>query len=109
MLTVARRGDRVGRLGGDEFALIQRVTDQIDADLFARRMVQVMSEPYELSAGRIEISASIGLATRAGRVEDFESMLQEADLALREAKKQGRATVCLFDPAMAGRRACGGS
>ncbi|MEH3118217.1 MAG: EAL domain-containing protein [Methylorubrum populi] len=98
----ARRDDVVGRLGGDEFALIQRVPDVTAALAFAQRLVAEIGRPFELSSGRIEAGVSIGVATHEDRdvAADVERLLQNADLALRQAKSLERGTVCAFEPAM---------
>ncbi|WP_407523924.1 putative bifunctional diguanylate cyclase/phosphodiesterase [Methylobacterium oryzisoli] len=100
----ARREDIVGRLGGDEFALIQRVPDTAAALAFAHRLVAEIAAPFDLSVGRVEVGVSIGVATHrdgddAGAA-DVERLLQDADLALRQAKALERGTVCAFEPAM---------
>ena len=100
----ARRDDVVGRLGGDEFALIQRVPDAAAAIAFAHRLVTAIAEPFELSGGRVEVGVSIGVATHEDRETaaeaDIERLLQDADLALRQAKSLERGTVCAFEPVM---------
>ncbi|MGI4764331.1 MAG: putative bifunctional diguanylate cyclase/phosphodiesterase [Janthinobacterium lividum] len=95
-----RRDDVVARLGGDEFALLQRVPDASTARAIADQLAKAIGAPYDLSTGRVEIGVSIGVATHSGVVANLEPLLQDADLALREAKVANRGTVCCFDPAM---------
>ncbi len=99
-----RRDDVVGRLGGDEFAVIQRVPDVASALAFAHRLVAEITEPFELAGGRVEVGVSIGVATHEDRddsgIPDIERLLQNADLALRQAKSLERGTVCVFEASM---------
>ncbi|GGD96181.1 hypothetical protein GCM10011390_13670 [Aureimonas endophytica] len=91
----------VGRLGGDEFALLRLVRSEAEAEAFAEALLAAIVRPYALSCGRLDAGVSIGVALRrAGAAEDVETLLQNADLALRHAKSNGRGTVHLFDPAL---------
>ena len=95
-----RRGDIVARLGGDEFAVVQRVADEAAAAATAQGLVAVLSEPYEISFGRLAIGASVGVATRVVHDVDMDPLLHDADLALRHAKSEGRGTISVFDISM---------
>ena len=95
-----RGRDVIGRLGGDEFALLMVDSDEAGAGVLARRLLAVISEPYELDGTAIRIGASIGImmAPRGGL--DARTLLKSADLAMYQAKQEGRGTACLFDAAM---------
>ncbi len=95
-----RRGDIVARLGGDEFAVVQRAADEAAADALAQRLAAVLSRPYEISTGRIEVGASVGVATRPALGVDMDGLLHDAELALRNAKAEGPGTVGVFHPDM---------
>jgi diguanylate cyclase (GGDEF)-like protein/PAS domain S-box-containing protein len=91
--------DLVARLGGDEFAIVQRLTPQpTSAIALAERVLKGLS-PMVARGHRVEISASIGIAP-LDEVADYETLLRRADLALYDAKKSGRNTWRLFEPAM---------
>jgi diguanylate cyclase (GGDEF)-like protein len=95
-----RRGDIVARLGGDEFAVVQRVSEEAAATATAQRLVNVLSEPYDVACGRLHIGASIGIAIRAVEDLDMDPLLHDADLALRHAKTEGRGIFSVFDARM---------
>ncbi|UIN34118.1 putative bifunctional diguanylate cyclase/phosphodiesterase [Methylobacterium oryzae] len=95
-----RRGDVVARLGGDEFALVQRVSVDAAATSTAQRLVNVLSEPFDLACGRVHTGASIGLAIRAVQDLDMDPLLHDADLALRHSKTEGRGIVSVFEASM---------
>jgi diguanylate cyclase (GGDEF)-like protein len=99
-----RRADIAARLGGDEFALVMRVADGADAMAVAQRLLGVLSQPYDVSSGRLDVGASIGVTTRAvldmAPDWDIDPLLHDADLALRHAKTAGRGAVTAFEPRM---------
>ena len=93
--------DVVARLGGDEFVILQsRVTSPDDVAALAKRTIELLGEPYEIEGHQLVIGASIGaaLATREGQSAD--DLLKNADMALYQAKADGRGTWRLFEPEM---------
>jgi len=86
-----REVDTVARLGGDEFALILiDIRDVRAAEDIAERLLQKLQEPYKLMDDQVFISASIGIALSVGTDADADDLLRKADIALYEAKKNGR-------------------
>ena len=101
LLDVVREHDTISRLGGDEFAIIQVVEDaSTDASNLARRVIDTLSQPYELDSHQVVIGASIGIALAPddGRAPD--ELLKNADLALYRAKADGRGTFRFFEAEM---------
>ncbi len=94
-------GTHVGRLGGDEFAVVL-YGDQSDERLakIAGRIIADLSRIFVIGAARIHIGATIGIARggRDGQVE--EALMRNADLALYQAKEDGRGGYALFRPEM---------
>jgi len=90
-----RSTDLVFRLGGDEMAVLLLVAPH-EGYALAKRIVECLSQPYQLRGNTIEIGASIGVAfSRRG---DEASLVQHnADLALYAAKEAGRGRVIAFD------------
>ena len=74
--------DVAARLGGDEFAVLVHGTAD-EAMLTAHRLLAVLGEPYEVDAGSVFLSASLGVA-------DTGELIRDADLALRYAKQRGK-------------------
>jgi diguanylate cyclase (GGDEF)-like protein/PAS domain S-box-containing protein len=90
----------VGRLGGDEFLVVVSGPDHAaEARRAADALRDAVGEPFHLGLRRFVVSASLGLAVGAER----EQLLRHADLALYEAKGQGRNRVVDFDAALADR------
>ncbi|MDB5615843.1 EAL domain-containing protein [Tardiphaga sp.] len=101
MREMLRADDFVARFGGDEFVVFQRgIKSNHDAADLARRIVERLSERYEVDNHQVEIGASVGIAlTQPGVGAD--SLLKNADMALYRAKASGRGTFCFFREEMA--------
>ncbi|UCI07245.1 EAL domain-containing protein [Mesorhizobium sp. B1-1-8] len=92
-----REVDTVARLGGDEFAIILLdVRDVRSAEDIADRLLQKLREPFKLIDDQIFASASIGIALSSGPDTDADDLLRKADIALYEAKKNGRGRYQIF-------------
>ncbi len=99
---ILRRDDFVARFGGDEFVVFQRgVTSKDDAADLARRIVERLSERYQINHHLVEIGASIGIVMTAPSDRSADTLLKNADMALYRAKALGRGTFCFFREEMA--------
>jgi diguanylate cyclase len=103
---VLRPEDVASRLGGDEFVVLCPDVDGIDTAVgIARRIGDQLQTPFRL-AGEIDasVSSSIGIALAVGQT-GADELLTNADMAMYEAKSQGKARYTVFDEAMRGRAA----
>ena len=84
--------DSVGRFGGEEFMVVLPGTIPADAERAAERIRQEIGKtPIYTSDGSLEVTASLGVVTRAGElVNDATALLVAADTALYESKESGR-------------------
>ncbi len=95
---VVRADDIVGRLGGDEFGIIQpSATDGDDATYLADRLLARLGLPFRIDGHEVTTGASLGTAVlnlhEARELEPVvaaRDLLQQADIALYEAKTDGR-------------------
>jgi diguanylate cyclase (GGDEF)-like protein len=97
-----RPEDFVARFGGDEFVIFLRAIKSVDdVAVLARRIVNRLSERYEIDRHLVEIGASIGIATTTSSGANIDVLLKNADMALYRAKADGRGTFCFFREEMA--------
>jgi diguanylate cyclase (GGDEF)-like protein/PAS domain S-box-containing protein len=93
--------DAVARIGGDEFNfIVERHPDLPGIDLVAQRIIEALTEPFELDGNRIGVGASIGIALYPTDGRDAETLQSNADSALYQAKTQGRGSLCFSSPEM---------
>ncbi len=79
-----------GRLGGDEFAIVIRDASQLDrVHVFAERVIDALSQPYEIDHHSLFIGASIGSAIGPRDGRTVETLMRNADLALYRSKDEG--------------------
>ncbi len=87
---VAGRGE-IGRLGGDEFqVLIPDLDDRGELGEIAKRIIQILSQPYSVEEGRCMIGCSIGIAVAPYDGVERDELTRAADLALYASKNGGR-------------------
>lgn len=100
-----RRGDTLGRLGGDEFVVLLEGTESpADAQLTAERLGVAMGAPFTIDGNEIFISCSIGISHGPTDGTTYEQLLQNADVAMYNAKDSGRATFSVYAPPRSGPR-----
>jgi diguanylate cyclase (GGDEF)-like protein/PAS domain S-box-containing protein len=100
-----RGSDIVARVGGDEFVVLLSalVADPVEAThqatLVGKEILARLAKPYKLDGFIFNCSASIGISLFSHA--DLEAdVLQQADMAMYQAKRRGRNSLCIFDPAM---------
>ena len=101
LATIPAEESIIARLGGDEFAIIQAGAEQpFGATALAERVIQTLSEPYELDGHRAVIGASVGIAIAPADGTDADQLLKNADMALYRAKEEGRSRMRFFEAEM---------
>ena len=89
------------RLGGDEFvALLEPLRRPEDAAAVAQRLLDALAAPYRLDGHDVCSTVSIGIVTSDREDTDPETMLRDADTAMYEAKRRGRARYVVFSADM---------
>jgi diguanylate cyclase (GGDEF)-like protein len=110
-----RQGDRVGRqaasegsngqmaarVGGDEFVVVlEDLRWPDDALTVGQRLLQRLAQPYEIGAHQLFCSVSMGIAPGRQAVGDATALMQDARLAMVEAKRAGGARFVAFEAGM---------
>jgi diguanylate cyclase (GGDEF)-like protein len=91
----------LARLGGDEFVIVQSEAIQPSgAEVLCRRILQVISEPFEVEGQNLYIGASLGVSLAPIDSLDPEQLLKNADVAMYRAKKDGRNSFRFFEAGM---------
>ncbi len=88
LTAIVRAEDTVARVGGDEFtAVLKNIKDKADVDALAKRMVDSIEKPFLIDGHKIEISISIGISIFPSDAHKIEELLNGADKAMYEAKR----------------------
>ena len=103
---VLRETDTLARLGGDEFALLLHDLGQGEdevarvAERVANKLLGVLQSPVRLGDETLVVTASIGITLFRDHETTLDEILQQADMALFQAKSAGRNALSFFDPEM---------
>jgi diguanylate cyclase (GGDEF)-like protein len=94
-------GNYIARLGGDEFCVLSDTYSNEEqclesAKLFAAKLHSEIKKTYDIMGNHLYISASIGVSVVNNRSVNAAEFLKEADMAMYEAKNQGRDGIIVF-------------
>lgn len=98
--------DTIARVGGDEFViLLEGLSGELveavkQIEMVIARVLKALNKPFSISKQKYHISASVGITLFGQSKLDGEEILQQADIAMFQAKKAGRNTYRFFDPKM---------
>jgi diguanylate cyclase (GGDEF)-like protein len=101
LCSCVRPSDVMARLGGDEFAVLQQSPNQPEAaEILAHRLVEALSQPFEIDGQSVSVGTSVGIALYPSDGDSAGTLLRNADTALYGAKNAGRGTHRFFEAAM---------
>jgi diguanylate cyclase (GGDEF)-like protein len=98
---IVRATDALGRLGGDEFVVIaEELSLAAGPEMIAERLLEALKEPFKLEEQetRLTVTASIGIAM--GDRASADELLRDADIAMYQAKWDGRNRYVVFESGM---------
>jgi len=96
-----REGETVARWGGDEFIiLVPEITSVQETVRMARIIIESFAALFDLSGQQLTISTSIGISIFPDDGLDADSLIKKADMAMYQAKEEGRNRYRLFTSAM---------
>jgi len=92
-----RECDAIARWGGDEFTLmLPHLSSAEDISKLAQRILDNLAEPFCLDGQEFYITASLGIALAPYDGQDVETLLRRADMAMYQAKHQGKNNFQLY-------------
>ncbi len=101
LMDTVRTEDTVARFGGDEFAiLVEDLHEAPDSYRVASRILQSLSQNFELGSHVVKSASSIGIALSSSKYSKPEQILADADTAMYLAKRSGKGTYRIFDESM---------
>jgi diguanylate cyclase (GGDEF)-like protein len=96
-----RELDVVARMGGDEFAIIMTQMEQAtDAAALSKRIRESVIKPYQIEGHQIVTDISIGISVAPMDAVESSELMRNADMAMYDAKADGRGTFRFFEPEM---------
>ena len=91
LLQCVRETDTVARIGGDEFVLVlPDLHTRENAEMVAKRVIEILSQPIDVGNGKAAIGASIGISIFPEDNKDPEVLLKLADEAMYKVKGKGK-------------------
>jgi diguanylate cyclase (GGDEF)-like protein len=101
LLASVRESDTIARIGGDEFVvLLPSIESRQDASTVAEKIRAALALPFLASGHTINIGCSVGIAVYPEHGADEISLMKNADVAMYQAKQNGRNNVQVFDDYM---------
>ena len=98
---LVRAGDTVARLGGDEFAvLLENTPGDQTTQYVSNRILEEFALPFPLEGQEVFVTASMGVVNELLEYENPEDVLRDADIAMYQAKSQGKARIQIFNTSM---------
>ena len=86
-----RDSDTVARLGGDEFViLLPSMVDAADVEVVAHKILAATSKSFSALGQEFRVTASVGVSTYPRDGEDEQSLMKNADIAMYQAKEDGK-------------------
>ena len=100
--SLVRDTDLIARIGGDEFSIVQTNTSRhmTDAASLAERVIAAMRTPFDLGDHQVVVGASVGIAIAPYDGTKPDQIMKNADMALYQAKSDGRGTYHFFEAEM---------
>jgi len=93
-----RESDTISRFGGDEFLVhLSGPNSEKDASIVAQKIINLTAEPFSISDNQMHISSSVGISRYPIDGENASALLKHADIAMYEAKKNGKNQFCNFN------------
>lgn len=100
LAAVANATDTLSRRGGDEFVFLFPHAERSDLRLMAQRVLLALADPFTVNGREAVVSASLGVAVYPTDGDDFDTLLNNAESAMYQAKDAGRRCARFFTEEM---------
>ena len=101
LVASVRGSDTVSRQGGDEFVvLLSEIAYPEAAAVSAQKILSLVTQPQCIEGHDLHVNASIGISIYPEDGEDAETLIKNADMAMYNAKEDGRNNFKFFKPEM---------
>jgi diguanylate cyclase (GGDEF)-like protein/PAS domain S-box-containing protein len=102
LLHTLRRNDTVARFGGDEFVILLGQSETLaEVLVVAEKIITSVAKPYIIEDHEVYITTSLGISQGTYANSSARTLLKNADVALYNAKKEGKNKYQLFDDVLA--------
>ena len=96
-----REGDLLARLGSDEFAvLLKDVEGPLEVEVVARKIGSAFQKAFRVGDQEVSLATNVGITLCPVDSNDSVALLNNAAIAMGQAKEQGRNTFRFFRPSM---------
>ncbi|MGB3211236.1 MAG: EAL domain-containing protein [Desulforhopalus sp.] len=96
-----RESDTAARTGGDEFTvLLENLEENIHVEVVARKLIDMFKQPFTVKSQEIHATVSIGISIYPDDGASLDQLMQCADMAMYQAKNNGRNTFLFFSHEM---------
>lgn len=101
ILTLLRESDIAARTGGDEFTvLLENLEEDSNAKIVASKLVNMFQRPFRVKGQEVYSTISIGISIYPDDGTSLDQLMQCADMAMYQAKNDGRNNYSFFSPEM---------
>lgn len=106
LVSSIREEDTAARPGGDEFVVMLEGLSEsaeeaaIYAQITGKKILAALNKPYLLAGHDYQCTSSIGATLFSNHLLQEDELLKHVDIAMYQAKREGRNTLCFFDQAM---------
>lgn len=98
---VLRENDTISRVGGDEFTiLLTDINEEDDAKHIAQNIFDSLQGQHDIDSHKLSVTTSIGIALYPDSAQDIDKLIQNADTAMYEAKKDNKNNYKVFNNKM---------
>lgn len=99
--SLLRESDAAARTGGDEFTVVlESLEENASAEVVAHKLVTMFQVPFTIKGQEIYCSVSIGISIYPDDGTSLDQIMQNADMAMYQAKENGRKKFCFFSNEM---------